>query len=59
MRLFGTFMVVILLIGLLTLFVWGWFAQDKPIPEAVFAALLGVIATVTGYVWIRDRHKPH
>ncbi len=57
MKLFGTYLVAVALIGLLALFVWGWFANDKIIPEAVFGGLLGLVATVVGYVWLRDKQK--
>ena len=57
MRLFGTYIVAVALIGLLALFVWGWLTSDKIIPEAVFGGLLGLVGTVVGYVWLRDQQK--
>lgn len=58
MKLFGTYLVALALVALMALFVWGWFSGDKSIPEAVFAGLLGLVATVVGYVWLRDRQRP-
>ena len=57
MKLLGTFVVAVALIGLLGLFVWGWFSADKPIPEAVFGGLLGLVGTVVGYVWLKDKQQ--
>lgn len=57
MKLAGTYVVALALVGLLALFVWGWLTEGRAIPEAVFAGLLGLVATVTGYVWLRDRRE--
>ena len=57
MRLFVTFVVAVALVALLSLFVWGWFVNDKVIPEVVFGGLLGLVGTVVGYMWLRDRQR--
>lgn len=57
MRLFVTFVVAVALVALLSLFVWGWFVSDKVIPEVVFGGLLGLVGTVVGYMWLRDRQR--
>ena len=57
MKLFGTFFITLLLISLLGLFVWGWYSSEKVIPEFVFSGLLGLVGTLIGYVWLRDRHR--
>jgi membrane associated rhomboid family serine protease len=55
MKLFGTYLVALALVALLAIFVWGWLTEERIIPEAVFAGLLGLVATVVGYAWLRDR----
>ncbi len=57
MKLVGTYVVALALISLLALFVWGWYTGDKIIPEAVFGGLLGLVGTVVGYVWLRDKQR--
>lgn len=57
MRLFVTFVVSVALVALLALFVWGWYVGDKVIPEVVFGGLLGLIGTVVGYMWLKDRQR--
>ena len=54
---FGTYFITLLLISLLGLFVWGWYSSEKVIPEFVFSGLLGLVGTLVGYVWLRDRRK--
>lgn len=57
MRLFGTYLLAAALIFLLGVFVWGWYSGDKAIPEIVFSGLLGLVGTLVGYAWLRDRRR--
>lgn len=57
MKLSGTYLLSLLLIALLGVFVWGWYAADKDIPEIIFAGLLGLIGTLVGYVWTKDQSR--
>lgn len=57
MKLGGTYLLSIMLIILLATFVWGWYEGERTIPEAIFAGLLGLIGTLVGYIWIKDKPK--
>ena len=57
MKLAGTYLTTTLVIGLLALLVWGWYAKDKPIPEVVFGSLVGLVGTLVGYVWLRGKEE--
>jgi hypothetical protein len=39
--------------GLVALFVWGWYEQGKIIPEVIFGGLLTLVASLVGYMWLR------
>lgn len=56
-KLAGTYLIVLSLVGLLALFVWGWYRGQRAIPEVVFGGLLGLIGTLLGYVWRRDPQR--
>lgn len=58
MRLLGTYIITLTLIALLGLFVWGWYSNERAIPDFVFSGLLGLIGTIVGYIWLQGRPKP-
>jgi drug/metabolite transporter (DMT)-like permease len=57
MKLGGTYLLSIMLIFLLATFVWGWYEGERTIPEVIFAGLLGLIGTLVGYIWMKDKPK--
>lgn len=57
MKLAGTYLVAMALVALLGVFVWGWYRTGRPIPEVVFTGLLGLVGTLVGYAWLRDRDR--
>ncbi len=57
MKVGGTYLLIVLLFILLSLFVWGWYEGERDIPELVFAALSGLIGTLVGYLWMKDKKR--
>jgi uncharacterized membrane protein len=53
MRIFATLIVTLIVMGLVALFVWGWYEQGKIIPEVIFGGLLTLVASLVGYMWLR------
>ncbi|MGL4612219.1 MAG: hypothetical protein ACRCYY_21490 [Trueperaceae bacterium] len=56
MRIFVTFVVTLLMTGLMAVFVWGWY-QGRMIPEVIFGALLTLVGSLVGYMWLRPQEK--
>jgi uncharacterized membrane protein len=56
MRLFVTFLVTLIVTMFVAVFVWGWY-EGRVIPEMVFGALLTLVASLVGYMWLRTPEK--
>jgi hypothetical protein len=56
MRIFATMLVTLIVTGFVAVFVWGWY-QGRIIPEMIFGGLLTLVASLVGYMWLRDDRK--
>jgi uncharacterized membrane protein len=60
MRLLATLTVTLIITAFVAVFVWGWY-EGRVIPEMVFGALLTLVASLVGYMWLRtperEKHK--
>jgi uncharacterized membrane protein len=59
MRLFATVLITLIITAFVALFVWGWYAQGKIIPEVIFGGLLTLVASLVSFMWLRNprEHK--
>jgi uncharacterized membrane protein len=56
MRLVATLLVTLIVTAFVAVFVWGWY-EGRVIPEMVFGALLTLVASLVGYMWLRTPEK--
>jgi uncharacterized membrane protein len=54
MRLFATVLITLIITAFVALFVWGWYAQGKIIPEVIFGGLLTLVASLVSFMWLRN-----